>query len=124
MSAEILVKMGAISMTFTGTVEIAEQDMAAHRAVPAVKPRETGGQGHANASVEFKLADGGGKIHTSAQLTGKAASMGEGVVAVMLDTLIKDFTEKLGEIRATASVRIGPHATEHAAESRQWQPLR
>ena len=78
MSAEILVKMGAMSMTFTGTVEIVEQDTAAQRAVPEVKPRETGGQGHANASVEFELADGGGKIHTSAQITGKAASMGGG----------------------------------------------
>ena len=30
MKAEIKVKMGAMSMTFTGTVEIAEQDAAAH----------------------------------------------------------------------------------------------
>ena len=31
--AEIKVKMGAMSMTFTGTVEIVEQDAAAHRVV-------------------------------------------------------------------------------------------
>jgi carbon monoxide dehydrogenase subunit G len=34
-------------------------------------------------------------IHTNAQITGKAASMGEGVVSGVLDALIKDFTEKL-----------------------------
>ena len=76
--AEILVKMGAMSMTFTGTVDIVEKDPAAHRAVLNVKAREAGGQGHANATVEFALQDGGGTIHTNAQITGKAASMGRG----------------------------------------------
>jgi hypothetical protein len=38
-SAEILVRMGAMSMTFTGTVEIVEQDTAAHRTVPRVESR-------------------------------------------------------------------------------------
>ena len=96
--AEILVKMGAMSMTFTGTVDIVEQDPAAHRVVMAVKSKEAGGQGHANATVEFSLSDGGGTIHTNAQITGKAASMGEGVVAGVLDALIADFSGKLSQI--------------------------
>jgi uncharacterized protein len=96
--AEILVKMGAMSMTFTGTVEVTEKDAAEHRAVLVVKSREAGGQGHANATVTFDLNDGGGTIHTNAQITGKAASMGEGVVAGVLDALIKDFTTRLGDI--------------------------
>ena len=93
--AEIKVKMGAMSLTFTGTVEVIEQDAGEHRAVMQVKSREAGGQGHANADVTLALADGGGTIHTAAQITGKAASMGEGVVAGVLDALIKDFTGKL-----------------------------
>ena len=96
--AEIKVRMGAMSMTFTGTVEVIEQDAAEHRAVMQVKSREAGGQGHANADVTFALSDGGGTIHTAAQITGKAASMGEGVVVSVLDALIKDFTEKLAHI--------------------------
>jgi uncharacterized protein len=96
--AEIKVKMGAMSMTFTGTVEVIEQDAAEHRAVMQVKSREAGGQGHANADVTFALSDGGGTIHTAAQITGKAASMGEGVVVSVLDALIKDFTGKLQHI--------------------------
>ena len=96
--AEIKVKMGAMSMTFTGTVEVIEQDAAEHRAVMQVKSREAGGQGYANADVTFALSDGGGTIHTAAQITGKAASMGEGVVVSVLDGLIKDFTEKLAHI--------------------------
>jgi uncharacterized protein len=96
--AEILVKMGAMSMKFTGTVAIIERDDADHRAVMQVKSREAGGQGHANADVTFTLADGGGTVHTAAQITGKAASMGEGVVSSVLDALIKDFTGKLATI--------------------------
>jgi carbon monoxide dehydrogenase subunit G len=96
--AEIKVKMGAMSLTFTGTVEVVESDEAAHRALLKVKSRETGGQGFANADVTFSLSDGGGTIHTAAQITGKAASMGEGVVVSVLDALIKDFTGKLATI--------------------------
>jgi carbon monoxide dehydrogenase subunit G len=93
--AQILIKMGAMSLTFSGTVEIVEQDPAAHRVVMSVKSREAGGQGHANATVVIALDDGGGTIHTDAQITGKAASMGEGVVVGVLDALIKDFSGKL-----------------------------
>ena len=96
--AEIKVKMGAMSMTFTGTVEVIEQDAGEHRAVMQVKSKEAGGQGYANADVTFALSDGGGTIHTAAQITGKAASMGEGVVVSVLDALIKDFTGKLANI--------------------------
>jgi carbon monoxide dehydrogenase subunit G len=96
--AEINVKMGAMSMKFTGTVAVTEQDPAAHRAVLRVKSKEAGGQGHANADVTFSMSDGGGQIHTAAQITGKAASMGEGVVVSVLDALIKDFTGKLATI--------------------------
>jgi carbon monoxide dehydrogenase subunit G len=96
--AEIKVKMGAMSMTFAGTVEVVEQDDAGHRALLKVKSREVGGQGHANADVAIDLNDGGGTIHTAAQITGKAASMGEGVVVSVLDGLIKDFTQRLGRI--------------------------
>jgi len=94
--AQIDIKMGAMSMVFAGTVEIVEQDAAAHRAVMEVKSREVGGSGYANATVTFALAEGGGTIHTTAQITGKAASMGEGVVHGVLDALITSFAAKLG----------------------------
>ncbi|HUO69439.1 MAG TPA: SRPBCC domain-containing protein [Solirubrobacteraceae bacterium] len=96
--AEIKVKMGAMSLTFAGTVEVAQQDAAAHSALLKVKSREAGGQGYANADVAFSLNNGGGTIHTAAQITGKAASMGEGVMVTVLDALIKDFTGKLANL--------------------------
>ncbi|MHB8694941.1 MAG: SRPBCC domain-containing protein [Solirubrobacteraceae bacterium] len=96
--AEILVSMGAMSLKFVGSVEVIEKDAAAHRAVLKVKSREAGGQGYANADVTFTVENGGGSVHTAAQISGKAASMGEGVVSTVLDALIKDFTGKLGAI--------------------------
>ena len=85
-------------MKMLGTVEVVEQDAETHRAVLRVKAKEAGGQGHANADVTFQLEDGGGSIHTRAQITGKAASMGEGAVAGFLDGMITDFSTKIGQI--------------------------
>jgi uncharacterized protein len=96
--AEIVVRMGAMSLTFRGTVEVAERDDATHRAVLRIKSKEKSNQGHANADVTFDLSDGGGTIHTAAQISGKAASMGEGVMVTVLDALINDFTQKLAGI--------------------------
>ena len=96
--AQILLKMGAMSMQMVGTIDVVEQDAEAHRVVMRVKAREAGGTGHANADVTFQLEDGGGSIHTHAQITGKAASMGEGVMVGVLDGLITDFTTKLGQV--------------------------
>jgi catechol 2,3-dioxygenase-like lactoylglutathione lyase family enzyme len=67
-------------------------------AVLRIKSKEKSNQGHANADVTFDLSDGGGSIHTAAQISGKAASMGEGVVFSVLDGLITDFTRKLANI--------------------------
>jgi carbon monoxide dehydrogenase subunit G len=53
--AQVLVKMGAMGMKFTGTVALIERDDAAHRAVMQVKSREAQGQGHANADVTFTV---------------------------------------------------------------------
>ena len=96
--AEIAVKMGAMAMRFAGTVHIAERDDEAHRVVLKVSSREAGGQGHANADVTFQLSEGGGTIHTAARITGKAASMGDGVVRTVLDALIQNFAAKFESI--------------------------
>lgn len=87
-----------MGLKFTGTVEIVEQDPAAHRIVLDVKSKEAGGQGYANATIAFALSEGGGTISTRAQITGTAASMGEGVMVGVLDALVTSFAEKLGQI--------------------------
>ncbi len=95
--AEIVMKMGAMSMKLLGTVEVVEQDAEAHTALVRVKSRESGGQGHANADVTFQLNDEGGTIHTNAQITGKAASMGEGTIVAVLTQVVKAFAGNLAK---------------------------
>ena len=90
--------MGAMSMTFTGTVEIVEQDAAAHRVVMSRQVEGGRRPGARGRRRRVRARDGGGTIHTNAQITGKAASMGEGVVAGVLDALIKDFAGKLAAL--------------------------
>lgn len=96
--SEIDIRMGAMGLNFTGTVEVVEQDPADHRIVLDVKSKEAGGQGYANATITFSLSEGGGTISTRAQITGTAASMGEGVMVGVLDALVTSFAEKLGQI--------------------------
>jgi uncharacterized protein len=91
--AKIVVRMGAMSMTFAGVVSQVESDGDSHTAHLRVKSREIGGQGNANADVQFALGDGGGTVETEARISGKAASMGEGVVKEVLEALIARFTQ-------------------------------
>ena len=46
--------------------------------------------------MTFQLDDGGGTIHTKAQITGKAASMGEGTIVAVLQQLTKGFADNVG----------------------------
>ena len=77
--AEIKVKMGAMSMTFAGTVEVVEQDDAAHRALLKVKSREVGGQGHANGNGNGKNANGKTKRQLSEVTVRFAGDSGDGM---------------------------------------------
>ena len=80
--AEIKVKMGAMSMTFKGTVEVARAGRGGQRArCCGSSPRTPAARATPTPTWRSRSTDGGGTIHTAAQITGKAASMGEGVVA-------------------------------------------
>ena len=96
--AQIDIKMGAMSMNFVGTIEVVQQDPEAHRIAMSIRSKETGGTGYADADVVFALHEGGGTIGTNARITGKAASMGEGVVSTVLDALITDFAGKVANL--------------------------
>jgi hypothetical protein len=45
--------------------------------------------------VTLTLHEGGGSLHTVADITGEAARAGDDVIAGVLDGLIKDFTRRL-----------------------------
>src|SRR3954469_7807130 len=77
----IKVKLGPITMQYRGDMEIAERDDAQHRAVMRVKAKEARGQGTADATATIELSDATkGSIKTDVRLSGRAATMGRGVV--------------------------------------------
>jgi carbon monoxide dehydrogenase subunit G len=108
------VKVGPVSMNYNSEVEIVEQDEAARRAVLRAKAKETRGQGTADANVSLELvSDGDGTkvtMHTDVALTGKAASMGSGLISDVSARLIDKFATNL-QTMLTAPAAERPTAT-------------
>src|SRR3954447_13445070 len=77
----IKVKVGPMSMTYRGDVEITDRDEAAHRAVMKARPRESRVQGTAAADVTMQLDGATGRtpaaIATAVALSGQVASLGQ-----------------------------------------------
>ena len=95
----IRVKVGPISMTYRGDVEIVERDEAAKTATMRAKAKETRGQGTADAHVRMALSEEPegtrGAIETDVQLSGRAAAMGRGVIADVSARLVETFAANL-----------------------------
>jgi carbon monoxide dehydrogenase subunit G len=95
----IKVRVGPMSMTYRGEVEITDRDEASHRAVMKARAKESRGQGTADADVTMTLTGENG--HTSAtvitdvQLSGKVATMGQGVLQDVSGRLVQTFAENL-----------------------------
>ena len=95
----IKVKVGPISMTYRGTVEIIERHPEDHRAVMRARARETRGQGTADARVDMSLTEDGstsrGTIVSDVQLAGRAAAMGRGVIQDVSAKIVDTFSKNL-----------------------------
>jgi carbon monoxide dehydrogenase subunit G len=96
-TAEIEVKMGSMAMKFKGPVEIVEKDDGSKRAVIKANTKEAGGQSNADGTVTITLGGDGGKIDGTANVSGKAASMGEGTVQAVLKQLVEQFSKNLAK---------------------------
>jgi carbon monoxide dehydrogenase subunit G len=95
----IKVKVGPMSMTYKGDVEIVERDDAAHRAVMRARAKESRGQGTADADVTMTLQGENGRtsatITTDVDLSGKVATMGQGVLQDVSGRLVETFAKNL-----------------------------
>jgi carbon monoxide dehydrogenase subunit G len=98
----IKVKLGPMSMTYTGNVEITEADAGAHRALMSASAKEARGQGTANATVELRLAQSNGRtegtMHSEVAMSGRAAAMGQGVIGDVSAKMIETFAENLAQM--------------------------
>ena len=95
----IKVKVGPMSMTYRGEVEITDRDAEAHRAVMKARAKESRGQGTADADVTMELAGENGRttatVITDVQLSGKVATMGQGVLQDVSGRLVETFAKNL-----------------------------
>ena len=94
--AEIEVRMGAMGMTFTGPVTIESTDPGTRTVTIKANTRETLGQSYATGDITIRLADGDGTVDAIANVGGKAAGMGEGVIVNVLTDLVKAFSANIG----------------------------
>jgi carbon monoxide dehydrogenase subunit G len=103
--AEIVVKLGPMRLTYRGSVRFGGRDQAARKATLTTDMREARGQGSATARMEVKVEEeehNGARVltRTEVQLTGRAASMGRGVIddvaARMVDDMAACITERVG----------------------------
>lgn len=112
----IKVKVGPMSMTYKGDVEITERDEESHRAVMKARAKESRGQGTADADVVMTLTGDNGTtsavITTDVDLSGKVATMGQGVLQDVSGRLVETFAKNL----AAMLVGGGPEPQAKAAE--------
>ena len=81
---KVKVKVGPITVAYSGTAKIAERDEAARSATLEAEGRETTGPGSARAKAHMQVtADGAGsivKITTDYSIAGRVAQFGRGVM--------------------------------------------
>jgi uncharacterized protein len=131
------VKIGPISSTYKGTIEITEADESAHRAVMRAKARDDKGRGGAEATITSTMdeTDEGTRVtvETDLRVTGPPAQFGRGVMqevsAKMMDRFADCLAEQMGggapaapEAEAVPAEAAAPEA-ETPTEVRGAAPL-
>jgi carbon monoxide dehydrogenase subunit G len=113
-SGTMKIKVGPITTSYRGTVQIEEADQAARRAVMRAQARDSRGQGTAAATITSTMeeVEGGTRVHveTDMRVTGPAAQFGRGVMQDVSAKLMGRFADCLAEEIAGAA----PPAAEDA----------
>jgi uncharacterized protein len=110
------VKVGPVSMSFTGTVTLQDRDDTARRAVLKAEGREQRGRGAASALVTASLEEvaDGTKVSITTDLTisGAAAQYGRGMIGDVSKRLTGEFASCLQtNIAAHGVSQEGPKST-------------
>ncbi len=119
---KVHMKLGPVSLAFSGTVTMQERDDEARRVVLAAKGMEQKGKGAANASVTSWLEPGDGattvKMKADIHLTGTVAQMSRGLLPEVSRKLTAQFADCLHqsmeaqEVELTASADIAAETPE------------
>jgi uncharacterized protein len=94
------IKLGPISMQYSGSGKFTERDASSHRAVIEAKGKDKRGNGTAAVTVTASLSAESEErtaveVDTDLNITGKPAQFGRGVIQDVSDKLLGQFTECL-----------------------------
>jgi carbon monoxide dehydrogenase subunit G len=117
----IKVKVGPVSLTYSGSARFTERDEQARSVTLEASGKETRGSGTASATVRSTLHDeGGGQtrvvVHTTMSVTGRPAQFGRGVMAEVSGRIIERFAANLAAQLAGGSLAESGLATPNGAE--------
>ncbi|MEV0792184.1 SRPBCC family protein [Kribbella sp. NPDC050459] len=121
------VKLGPVSLQYTGTGTFVERDESDHHAVIEAKGKDRRGNGTASAHVTTKLtgtADGSTEVSVDTELTitGRPAQFGRGLIQEVSDKLLDQFTACLKtKLDTTAEAQPEP-ATETPVQEPSTTP--
>lgn len=113
------VKLGPISLQYTGSGRFVERDVPAKRAVIEAKGKDKRGNGTAAAAVTAQLTATGDsttavEVKTNLDITGRPAQFGRGVMQDVSDRLLAQFTacieDRLGSSPAAEGGETGQAA--------------
>lgn len=98
--ALVTMKMGPMSLTYKGVIEIVEQDDAAKTAVMRAKATEAKGQGTAQATLTMAISDAGDgktnvKVGSDILVTGRVAQMGRGIMTDVAGKMIGEMAKAM-----------------------------
>lgn len=91
----VKVKVGPMSLSYKGVVEIVERDMAARRAVLNAKASEERGQGTAAAKMTMRVEEDGESgsavlVASEMVVTGRVAQMGRGIMVDVSNHMVRE----------------------------------
>jgi carbon monoxide dehydrogenase subunit G len=119
-NGRIKVKVGPISMTYTGKAEIVEKDEAAGVIRMDASGKETKGAGTASATVRSFLEGSGRQtrvtVQTTMNVTGKPAQFGRGVMNEVGGKLIGIFADNLAAMLAESEAESAPSSVAGQAD--------
>ncbi len=100
---KVTIKIGPVSLSYSGTVVLEERDEAVHRVVLGAKGTEARGKGTASANVTSTVSprEGGGTtvaIQMDLTITGAAAQYGRGMIADVSQRLTREFANCLEQL--------------------------
>ena len=123
----VKVKLGPISLMYSGTGTFLERDESTGRLVVEAKGKDKRGNGTAGAKVTATIADAGDgqtsvDVLTDLQITGKPAQFGRGVIQDVSDRLLQQFVTCLQSKVGAEPAEVPAEAVPETAGSDAAEP--